>query len=375
LRRRVLAIAKKELIQILRDPRSLAVAIAFPVALLVLYGYGINLDVRHLRTAVLDMDRSSQSRALLDSFQQSGYFDFVHWMASYGEAERLLDHSRARLAIVVPRGFAADLARGSADVQVIIDGSDASTASVAVSYATRVVQAWSQEKGRSELLRRGASPDEMPRLDLRTRFWYNPELRSNNFIVPGLVAVILMLLSSLLTSLTVVREVERGTMEQILVSPIRPVELMVGKLLPYMLLAFMDVVMVIMLGRLVFHVPLVGSPLLLLGTSLIFLLAALSLGLLISSVARSQLVAMTIAVIATMLPTILLSGFVFPISTMPTPIRVLTHVIPARYYLVIVRGIFLKGVGISVLWPQALMLLVMAAVLVALASRRFRRVM
>jgi ABC-2 type transport system permease protein len=255
-----------------------------------------------------------------------------------------------------------------------VDGSDASSATLAMGYAGQIVQSYSRTVQLAEVRRRGMLPGSGG-LDTRTRYWYNPELNSTNFIVPGLIAVILMVLSSLLTSMTIVRERERGTIEQIVVSPIRPQELIIGKLVPYMLIAFVDVVLVVIGGRFVFGVPLVGSISLLVVTSALFLVAALGLGLLISSVSSTQLVAMSIAIMATMLPTILLSGFVFPISTMPAPIRAVTYLIPARYFLVIVRGIFLKGVGLSVLWSQALLLLVSGVVLIVMSTRKFRKVL
>ncbi|MEN6415226.1 MAG: ABC transporter permease [Armatimonadota bacterium] len=373
--RRVKAIIRKEFTHILRDPRSLGVAVILPIVMLLLYGYGINTDVKHLRTAVLDMDNTRQSRELLDAFSQSGYFDFTRQMNSYSELERLLDASKVTLAIYVPKGFASDLTRGSAELQIVTDGSDASSASLAMGYASQISRSYSQETAVREAQRRGLSAQSLAGLDVKTRYWYNPELNSTNFIVPGLIAVILMLLSALLTSMTIVRERERGTIEQLVVSPIMPVELIIGKILPYSLIALLDIVLVILGGRFIFGVPLAGSPPLLLFASCLFLVAALGIGLLISCISKSQLTAMAIAVMATMLPTILLSGFVFPISGMPKVIQTITYVIPARYYLVIVRGIFLKGVGLDYLWPQMLFLLVSGVILVGMSVRKFRKVL
>ncbi len=371
MRRRIRAIIKKEFIHIVRDPRSLGVAIALPIVLLLLYGYGINLDVRHLRTAVIDDDSTRQSRALLASFEQSKYFDFVSRLGSYSEVAEQLDHNRAKIVIAVPKGFAQDLSHGKAHIQVIVDGSDSTTASLAIGYASQIAQAFSKS-----VAERGAQAgSSVPGLDVRTRYWYNPKLNSTNFIVPGLIAIILMLLSSLLTSMTIVRERERGSIEQVIVSPIRPHELMLGKLAPYVVIAFLDIVIVILAARLIFGVPLVGSVPLLLVASFFFLIAALGLGLLISVVSNSQLVAMAIAVIATMLPTVLLSGFMYPVSTMPPPIRAVTYLIPAKYYLVIVRGIFLKGVGPSVLWQQGALLLAAGTILIMLSARKFKKVL
>ncbi len=369
MKRRIRAIIKKEFLHIIRDTRSLAVAIVLPIVLLVLYGYGINLDVRHLRTAVLDDDSTYHSRALLASFEKSEYFDFVKRLSSYSDVQDQLDYNRAKVVIVVPKNFSRDLSRGKASLQVIVDGSDSTSASLAIGYASQIAQAYSKnlavQAGRA-----------MPAgLDVKTRYWYNPELNSANFIVPGLIAVILMLLSSLLTSMTIVRERERGSIEQIVVSPIKSHELILGKLVPYVIIAFFDVILVTVAARYIFNVPLVGSVPLLLITSALFLIGALGLGLFISVISTSQLVAMSIALMATMLPMILLSGFMYPINTMPAPIRGLTYLLPARYYLVIVRGIFLKGVGPSVLWSQGALLLVTAVALILISARKFKKVL
>jgi ABC-2 type transport system permease protein len=376
MKRRIAAIIRKEAIQILRDWRSLVAAIALPMVLLTVYGYGINLDVRRLPTAVIDQDISFQSRELLDSFEQSGYFEFTQRLDSYSDLDRLMDRGEVKAAIVVPAGFARKIARGGpATMRVVVDGSDPSPARLAVSYATGVTRSFSQRVALREMERRGFGSAAVPGLDLRTRFWYNPELSSKDFLIPGLIALIMTLLSALLTSMTVVRERERGTIEQIIASPIKPFELIIGKMVPYVVIAFFDITLVVTAAKFIFGVPLVGSVPLLIVTSGLYLIVALGLGMLISSVANSQFVAMTLAVTTTMLPTVLLSGFVFPINSMPLPIRMITYIVPARYYLVIVRGIFLKGVGFSVLWPQAAVLLVAGVLLLTLSARRFKKVL
>ena len=372
MRQRILAVARRETLHILRDPRSLAVALVLPVVMLLLYGYGINLDVRHLRAGFLDEDGTRESRELLDAFSHSGYFDAVARPGSYGGIDALLDHARVKVVVIVPRGYARDLRSGHAEVQVVSDGSDAAAASLAMAYAGQIAQAAAVREAAREAARRGATA-LAPTVDLRARYWYNPELKSNDFVVPGLAAVILMVLSALLTSLTIVRERERGSMEQVVVSPLRPAELMLGKLAPYVALAFVDLALVVGGGRLIFGVPFRGAPVVLLAGSLLFLISALALGLLVSTIANTQLVAMMIAVLATMLPAVLLSGFVFPTEMMPAPIRQVTYAVPARYYLDIVRGVMLKGAGPDVLWPQFAALTVAAAGLVALAARRFRK--
>lgn len=373
--RRMKAIIRKEFIQIMRDPRSLAVAVFLPIIMLLLYGYGINTDVRHIRTAMMDMDNTSQSRELLDAFSQSNYFDFRIRMNSYSELSSLMDSGKVTLAIVVPKNFATNLSHGDAELQVVTDGSDASSASLAMGYAAQIVKSYSQNLALKEIQRRGISTQFSAGLNTNTRYWYNPELNSTNFIVPGLIAVILMILSALLTSMTIVRERERGTIEQLIVSPIRPIELIISKIIPYSVIAFLDIVLVILGARFIFKTPFAGSLILLLFSSCLFLIAALGLGLFISCISKTQLTAMSIGVLLTMLPTILLSGFVFPISGMPAFIRYFTYLIPARYYLVIARGIFLKGVGFSVLWKDISLLLIVGILLLIVCTRKFKKVL
>ena len=368
-------IAWKESIQILRDARSLVVVIVLPVLMLIIYGYAINLDVRHVRLAVYDQDRTRASRDLIGAFTRSGRFDVTAYIESTRQIAKALDEGDARIALVIPIHFAADLSRGRAvPVQLIVDGSDSTTASTAIGYAAAIIQQQSVLISLEAVRRTGlATGDSVLPLDARMRFWYNPELKSANFMVPGLIAVILMMLSALLTSMTVVRERERGTIESLIVSPVMPHELMLGKLAPYVIIAFADVILVIAAGRVLFRVPLLGSPALVLVCSAIFLTAALGIGLLVSTLARNQQTAMTVAMLATQLPSMLLSGFLFPISAMPKVIQLLTNIIPARHFLVIVRGIFLKGSGLSLVWQPALVLLTLGIVLLALCSLRFRK--
>ena len=372
---RTWAIARKEFIEILRDPRTLIVVIVLPLVLLVLFGYAINMDIKHLRMAVLDQDKSSAARDLVRAFENNEYFSVVRYLNSPAQIDRVIERGEAKLALTIPRGYARDLAGGGgADVQVIVDGSDSTTASIAISYVSAVLLGYSTQVTLAAARKLGATQQELLQpLDYQPRVWYNPDLKSTNFIVPGLIAVILMLLSALLTSMTIARERERGTIEQLVVSPVMPHELMVGKIAPYVAIAFADIVLVTVVGRLLFHVPLRGSGLLLFGLSGVFLFAALGIGLLISTVSRSQQGAMTVALLATMLPSFLLSGFMFPIASMPRVLQLITYLIPARYFLVISRGIFLKGVGLEVFWRDALFLLVFAAVVVAASALNFKK--
>jgi len=364
----------KEFVHIVRDWRTLAVVIILPVLMLVLYGYAINFDVKHLRMAVYDQDRSRASRDLIGGFSRGEYFDIVGSLDSHSEVTEALDSGRARAVLVIPVGFARDLASGRvAQIQLLVDGSDSTTASTAIGYAQAAIAQQSAEVTVAALQRAGLSAGSALPVEARIRFWYNPELKSNNFIVPGLIAVILMMLSGLLTSMTVVRERERGSIEQIMVSPVMPHELMIGKLLPYVVIAFVDIVMVTAAGHVLFQVPLVGSIPLLLITSAIFLAAALGIGLLISVLSGSQQTAMTAAMMVTLLPAMLLSGFVFPVSAMPIALRALTYAIPARHFIVIARSIFLKGSGLSLLWPAVLVLVIYGVVLLGLSSLGFRK--
>lgn len=372
---RIRAVMRKEFIHIFRDPRTLAVVMVLPVLMLVIYGYAINLDVRHLRTAILDEDKTSVSREFIRSLQHNEYFDIVQYLDRPGQIDALFARGKAKLVFVIPRGFGRDVVSGrSPKVQALIDGSDSATATIAQSYVSGFIQTTSIDYARRYARRMGLPAERLAvPIDFQPRVWYNPEMRSTHFIVPGLIAVILMQISALLTSLTIVRERERGTIEQLVVSPVMPHELMIGKIVPYVIIAFVDVLLVLASGRFLFGVPLRGSVVLLLVHSAVFLFASMGIGLLISVIARTQLVAFIAAMLGTMLPSVLLSGFMFPISAMPQVLQYLTYLIPARYFIVILRGIFLKGVGPEVLWKPALALIVFGVVALVLSARRFQK--
>lgn len=372
---RIRAVMRKEFIHIFRDPRTLAVVMVLPVLMLMIYGYAINLDVRHLRTAILDEDKTSISREFIRSLQHNEYFDIVQYLDRPGQIDALFARGKAKLVFVIPRGFGRDVASGrSPQVQALIDGSDSTTATIAQSYVSGFIQTTSIDYARRYARRMGLPAERLAApIDFQPRVWYNPEMKSTHFIVPGLIAVILMQISALLTSLTIVRERERGTIEHLVVSPVMPHELMIGKIVPYVIIAFVDVLLVMASGRLLFGVPLKGSVVLLLVHSAVFLFASMGIGLLISVIARTQLVAFIAAMLGTMLPSVLLSGFMFPITAMPQVLQYLTYLIPARYFIVILRGIFLKGVGPEVLWKPALSLIVFGVVALALSARRFQK--
>lgn len=364
---RLWAVARKEVIQLRRDPRSLAMAFLMPALLILLFGAVISFDVRDIRLAVLDRDRTQASRDLVRAFTSSGYFVQRATLARDAEVDEELQHGRARIVLVIPPGFARAVgAGGPAEVQVAVDGGDANTAAIALTYAGAIVSAYS-----TRTVLRGRTVTAP--LTVESRVWYNEELKSSNMIVPGLVAVVMMVVAAMLTSLTIAREWERGTMEQLAATPVHRVEVIVGKLLPYLAIGLVDVLLAVGMGMLVFAVPLRGNPLWLLGTSFFFLLGSLGLGIFISAAVKSQLLATQTAMIATYLPSLLLSGLMFDIASMPLPLRIISYVVPARYFIVVTRGIFLKGVGPEVLWPQGLGMIVFAGLGLTLAVRAFRK--
>lgn len=364
---RLRAVARKEILQLRRDTRSLILAFALPLLLLLLFGYAISWDIRDIRTGVLDEDRSQRSRDLVDALQASGYFRLVDRPTRPADIGSMLDRGAVQIVFIIPAGFAADLDAGRpAEVQAIVDGSDANTATIIVAYAQAVVETFSARI-------RLAGERARPPVVAESRVWYNEELLSRNMIVPGLVAVIMMIIAAMLTSLTIAREWERGTMEQLAATPVSRVEVVLGKLLPYLGVGLVDVVVSSVVGVWLFQVPFRGSPALLMALSLMFLIGSLGLGIFISAVARSQLLATQMAMLATFLPAYLLSGFMFAIDAMPPALQAVTYLVPARYFLVVTRGIFLKGVGVEALRTQGLLMMAFAAAGLTLAVVRFRK--
>jgi ABC-2 type transport system permease protein len=367
---RLRAVARKETIQILRDPWSLGMAFAIPMLQLFLFGSVLTLDVNHLSTVVYDQDRTQRSRELLERFEASGYFRIGIRADNWKDVEHALDAGRAQVALVIPRNFARDLERGlTVPVQAAVDGSDSNTATIALAYVESITSQYSARVAVEDTGGRAMAPG----VDARLRVWYNPDLESKNFIVPGLIAVIMTVIGGLLSSLTVAREWERGTLEQLISTPVQVPELVLGKLLPYLAIGLADVLLTVAAGTLVFRVPLRGSFWLLLAFSLLFLQGAIGLGLLISVRSRTQLMAIQLAMVATLLPSFMLSGFGSPIENMPVPLQILSYAVPARYFVTALKGIFLKGVGLGVLWQEALFLGIFAAVVTALTLRAFRK--
>ena len=361
------AIARKEVIQLRRDTRSLLLAFAVPVVLLIIFGYAITWDIRDISLAVLDRDHSARSRELVDSFRSSGYFTLTGTLGNEREIDALFDRGAAQIVLVIPPRFAETVGSASPPaVQAIVDGSDANTATIILAYAQAIVVQYS-----AELLPipRG---QRLP-IAAQSRVWYNEELVSRNMIVPGLVAVSMAIIASMLTSLTIAREWERGTMEQLASTPVARIEVIVGKLLPYVAIGLIDIAMIVVLGIALFGVPFRGSPVLLFALSLLFMIGALGVGIFVSAVAKSQMVATQAALVTTYLPALLLSGFMYSIDAMPRALQIITYAVPARYYLVVTRGIFLKGVGADVLRTQALLMMVFAVIGLGLAIARFRK--
>jgi ABC-2 type transport system permease protein len=371
--RRAWAVARKEFLHVLRDPRSLAMAIAIPMLLLMLYGYALTLDVDNVPTVVWDESQTPASRDFISQFGGSRYFSIVGYEWNYAALERQIDSGGALVALVVPRDFADNIRSGRpASVQMLVDGSDSNTATLAVNYADAVTRAYSQNLQLEDLQRLGGPALRSP-LDFRPRVWFNSELESRNYIIPGLIAVIMMVIAALLTSLTVAREWERGTMEQLISTPVTGRELILGKLLPYLVIGLVDVLMAMLLGEFLFRVPLRGSALLVLLSAGIFLVGTMALGILISVVAKNQLMANQMAMVLTFVPSFLLSGFIFPIANMPAVIQAITYLVPARYFIALLKALYLKGVGISVLAGEGFLLVVFAASMLLLAVGLFKK--
>lgn len=371
--RRLLAIARKEFLHIRRDPRSLAMAIAIPMLLILLFGYALTLDVDNVPIAVWDQSVSPESRELISRFEGSRYFDVRLRAKGYPDIERAIEAGQVMAAVVIPRDFSAHLTAGHGTaVQFLIDGSDSNTATIALGYAESVVRGYSRDIAFREARVGGTGTLRDP-LEVRPRVWFNADMESKNYIVPGLIAVIMMVIAALLTSLTVAKEWETGTMEQLISTPIQARELVLGKLLPYFALGMLDVLLAVGMGEFLFQVPLRGSAVLLFGMAAVFLAGALSMGMVISIVTKSQLLASQLAMVLTFLPSFLLSGFMYSVGNMPKAIRVVTYAIPARYFVTLLKGIYLKGTGLSILLGEAALLTAFGVTMVLLANRKFRK--
>ncbi len=368
----ILEIVKKEFYQIRRDKRMLAVSIMAPVLQVLLLGYAATTDIRNTNLVVCDMDKTAQSRDLIRQFTNTTYFIHKYSVDVLNDVDDYIDNAEASIAIVVPQGFGRQLlARQTAQVQVVLDGADANSANILLGYASQIISSYSQE-----LLVEYSGLLHGHRIGLvrpEPRIWFNPDLLSSNFMVPGVVALVLMIITMTLTSLGIVKEKEIGTLEQLMVTPIKPYQLILGKLIPFIIIGFFDMVIVLAVARYWFEVPLVGSVPLLFGLSALFILTTLGLGLFISTISKSQQQAMLIAQFFFFMPFMFLSGFSFPIANMPEVIQYVTYLIPLRYFLEIVRAVFLKGATLNELWPQATALAVFGVAILSLSVMRFQK--
>jgi ABC-2 type transport system permease protein len=371
--KRIWAISSKEFIQVRRDPRSLALALVIPVVLLLIFGYGLSLDIDNVRTVIWNQDPSSElTREFLLNFKNSKYFKIILYTDNYRDIERMLDGGGAMMALVIPKDFSHYIESGKpAPLQLLVDGSDSNTATIAMNYVRAVVSKYNVSLLASVFAQRGIRPSRP--MDARPRIWYNMGLTSRWFITPGVIAMIMMIIAALLTSICIAREWERGTMEQLISTPVKAQELIIGKFIPYFAIGFFDLAVGVIMARVLFTVPFRGSYILLVFLSALFLTGALSQGILISTVARTQLMASQLAMLTTFIPTMLLSGFIYPIFNMPPAVQAVTYFVPARYYIVILRELFLKGGNMRTMWDEALFLLLFALLMFTIAVRKFRK--
>jgi len=360
--KRIFSISRKEFLHIIHDPRSLIIIIVLPVLQLLMFGYALNMEIQNIDMAVVDHSQTPLSRDLIAQFEGSEYFSVFYYNDSMSRIDELFLTQKARLILIIDKDFHRKFRREfSTSVQVLIDAADPNAATMIKQYANGVIMQFNENyNGKLPLA-----------FEVKPRIWYNPDLKSDYFFIPGLIALILVMISALLTSITITREKEMGTMEQILVSPIKPIEIVLGKVLPYIGLAFFDGILILILGIFIFDVPFIGSSVLLMLLSVLYIITALSIGLLISTVFHTQQVAMMVAIAATLLPTIMISGFIFPLKSMPLPLQYFSYIVPAKYYLIIIRGIMLKGNTIFQLSGQIFFLLLMTVVLLGNAVRKF----
>ena len=372
--RRLRAIARKEVLHVIRDPRSLASAIAIPLTMLLIFGYALSLDVDRIPTIVYNMDLRPESAELVRDFQGSRYFQVIDAVSGYRPIEKAMDSRRALLGVVIPADFSSNVLAGDAEaqVQLLLDGSDSNTASIAQGYAEGIVQTYTARlRGDAQSMHAGEIPPVG--VSAESRVWYNPDMVSRNFIVPGLIAVIMMIITGNLSSLTIAREWENGTMEQLLSTPVRPSELALGKLAAYFLVGLVDMVICMLVGVYLFDVPFKGSLLFLSLSSFVFLFGSLCTGVWVSATFRTQLMAYQMGTMISFLPGFLLSGFIYSISSMPRVIQTIALFVPARYFINISKGVFLKGIGPEILWPDFLLLCGYGSLIFFFTVRKLRQ--
>ena len=369
---RLFAVARKESLHVFRDWRSLYLSLAIPVILIMLFGYALTLDLRKVPTVVWDQSQSRESRDLLSLFAGSPYFSIIGYHDGYKALQLALDRGSAMVAIIVPSDFAQKINGGKkVTIQVIGDGSDANTSRLAMGYASTVGMIYSSNITAKKMQLLGKTPLAQP-VEMVSRSWYNPDLRSQNVIIPGIIAIVMVVIAAMLTSVTIAREWETGTMEQLISTPLKGPELIFGKVMPYFVIGMTDVAIAVAMGKWLFQVPIVGNAGLLFAMAAIFLTGALFWGMTLSIVLKSQVLANQIAIVSGYLPTLILSGFVFAIENMPLPIQFITYIVPARYFIAILRGIYLKGIGLEILWLDALLLSIYAIIMIILANKKFK---
>jgi ABC-2 type transport system permease protein len=369
------AVTRKEIYQILRDKRTLLFTFLLPLMLMFLYSYGIRFDVNMIKIAVSDSVSDAYSRDLINGFLASGYFDRVGNNLSQRDAEEMIMKGDATVALIIPADFSRNLKRmRGSSVQVLLDGMDSNTANISQGYIKAILLQYSLKQIQSRLgnmlSMKGIS---FPTVSLDMRILYNPELKSNHFIIPGIIVIIMMLMGAMLTTLSIVKEKEFGSFENIISTPIKSYEFIIGKVFPYVVLSLIDLVLIIVVGYLVFNVPIKGNLILLLFASIFYLVTTLSFGILISTIARTQQIALIVAMLATLLPSILLSGFVFPLESMPLPLQWIAALIPAKYFMTIIRAIYLKGTGVGSFWLDLVLLIFYSIVLLTISSLKFKK--
>jgi ABC-2 type transport system permease protein len=369
---RIYSIVRKEFVQIFRDPRTLALIIVMPIMQLFLLGYAATTDVRNISMAVWDQSQSPQSRELLDAFRAADYFRIDYFVGSTEQYQALIESGDIRVALVIPPDYDKQLARGEAKVLMVLDGSDGSVGATALSTSRLIGQSYATRILEEQLALRGSSALPQPPLEVRTQVWYNPDFRSAYFMIPGVVGLILSFITTILTATAIVRERERGTIEQLIVTPIRSWELILGKLLPYVVLGLVETFEIIVIGHLFFKVPVLGSLWLIFATSCLFLMSSLGIGLFISTIANTQQEAMLTSMMFN-LPSIFLSGFLFPLEAMPKFLQIVSYAIPLRYYLVVIRSLMLKGAGFAAIQDEVIALVLFGIVIMGAAALRFRK--
>src|SRR5689334_18284145 len=369
---RIYSIVRKEFVQIFRDPRTLALIIVMPIMQLFLLGYAATTDVKNISMAVWDQSQSPQSRELLDAFRAADYFRIDYFVGSTEQYQALIESGEIRVALVIPPDYDKQLARGDAKVLMVLDGSDGSVGATALSTSRLIGQSYATKILEEQLALRGSSALPTPPLEVRTQVWYNPDFRSAYFMIPGVVGLILSFITTILTATAIVRERERGTIEQLIVTPIRSWELILGKLLPYVVLGLVETFEIVLIGHLYFKVPVLGSLWLIFFTSCLFLMSSLGIGLFISTVANTQQEAMLTSMMFN-LPSIFLSGFLFPLEAMPKSLQIVSYAVPLRYYLVVIRSLMLKGVGLAAIQNEVIALVLFGIVIMGAAALRFRK--